>query len=83
MFQTLTTAYAAEIVPVTMRVYLTAWVSMCWGMGNFLAAGVLRGSLHLSGQWSWRMPFILQWTCPVPLLTVAFFASESMLAVEY
>ena len=40
IFQTLTTAYAAEICPAAMRGYLTAWVSMCWGCGSFLATGV-------------------------------------------
>jgi MFS family permease len=34
IFQTLTTAYAAEIAPTAMRGYLTAWVSMCWGAGR-------------------------------------------------
>lgn len=51
IFQTLTTAYAAEICPMAMRGYLTAWVSMCWGTGSFLAAGVLRGCLGLPGNW--------------------------------
>jgi len=61
VFQTLTTAYAAEIAPVAMRGYLTSWVSMCWGTGSFLAAGVLRASLGLPGDWAWRVPYMLQW----------------------
>lgn len=60
-----------------MRGYLTAWVSMCWGSGSFLAAGVLRGSLGLPGNWAWRVPYMLQWAWPVPLFFVAFFAPES------
>jgi len=51
IFQTLTTTYAAEICPMAMRGYLTSWVSMCWGTGSFLAAGVLRASLGLPGNW--------------------------------
>lgn len=35
IFQTNTTAYAAEITPAALRGYLTAWVSMCWGSGSF------------------------------------------------
>jgi len=61
VFQTLTTAYAAEIAPVAMRGYLTSWVSMCWGTGSFLAAGTLRASLGLPGDWAWRVPYMLQW----------------------
>ncbi|KAI6784015.1 uncharacterized protein J7T54_004561 [Emericellopsis cladophorae] len=77
IFQTLTTAYAAEICPAAMRGYLTAWVSMCWGAGSFLAAGTLRGSLDLSGDASWKVPYALQWIWVVPLFLVGYFAPES------
>ncbi|KFA74235.1 hypothetical protein S40288_08966 [Stachybotrys chartarum IBT 40288] len=77
IFQTLTTAYAAEICPAAMRGYLTAWVSMCWGCGSFLAAGVLRGSMDLEGDLGWRVPYALQWIWVVPLFTVGYFAPES------
>lgn len=77
IFQTLTTAYAAEICPTAMRGYLTSWVSMCWGCGSFLAAGVLRGSLGLPGDAAWRVPYALQWVWVVPLFIVGFVAPES------
>ncbi|PNP76547.1 hypothetical protein FNYG_09966 [Fusarium nygamai] len=77
IFQTLTTAYAAEICPAALRGYLTAWVSMCWGAGSFLATGVLRGSLDLKGDAGWRVPYGLQWMWIPPLITVAFLAPES------
>jgi MFS transporter, SP family, general alpha glucoside:H+ symporter len=77
IFQTLTTAYAAEICPAAMRGYLTAWVSMCWGAGAFLAAGILRGSLNLPGDLAWKVPYALQWLWVIPLFSVAFFAPES------
>ncbi|KAF7550503.1 hypothetical protein G7Z17_g5669 [Cylindrodendrum hubeiense] len=77
VFQTLTTAYAAEICPAAMRGYLTAWVSMCWGAGSFLATGVLRGSLNLEGDTSWRVPYGIQWIWVPPLFIVGFLAPES------
>ncbi|KAI1876750.1 uncharacterized protein JN550_000822 [Neoarthrinium moseri] len=77
VFQTLTTAYAAEICPAAMRGYLTAWVSMCWGAGSFLAAGVLRGSLNIPGDLGWKIPYALQWVWIVPLFIVGFLAPES------
>ncbi|KAM0330484.1 hypothetical protein ACHAQA_003428 [Verticillium albo-atrum] len=77
IFQTLTTAYAAEICPAAMRGYLTAWVSMCWGAGSFLATGVLRGSLNLSGDAGWRVPYGMQWIWVPPLFIVGFLAPES------
>ncbi|CRK25012.1 hypothetical protein BN1723_013451 [Verticillium longisporum] len=60
-----------------MRGYLTAWVSMCWGAGSFLATGVLRGSLNLKGDAGWRVPYGLQWVWVPPLLLVGFLAPES------
>jgi MFS family permease len=94
IFQTLTTAYAAEIVPPNMRVcvsrhpvdggadqqgYLTAWVSMCWGIGGFLASIILRATLTIEGNWAWRTAYMLQWVWPVPLFIVGWYAPESML----
>ncbi|KAM5353525.1 hypothetical protein ACJ41O_000175 [Fusarium nematophilum] len=77
IFQTLTTAYAAEICPAALRGYLTAWVSMCWGAGSFLATGVLRGSLDLAGDAGWRVPYGIQWVWVLPLFIVGFLAPES------
>lgn len=77
IFQTLTTAYAAEIAPTAMRGYLTAWVSMCWGAGSFLAAGVLKGTINIQGNAGWQIPYGLQWMWIPPLFLVAWFAPES------
>jgi SP family general alpha glucoside:H+ symporter-like MFS transporter len=77
IFQTLTTAYAAEICPAAMRGYLTSWVSMCWGCGSFLAAGILRASLTIPGHAGWRLPYGLQWVWVIPLFTVGYLAPEN------
>ncbi|OCF40903.1 hypothetical protein I317_05261 [Kwoniella heveanensis CBS 569] len=77
MFQTLTTAYAAEICPVKLRGYLAAFASVGWGGGGFIASGVLKGALKINGNWAWKLPFALQWVWPVPLALGCFFAPES------
>ncbi|WOO82901.1 General alpha-glucoside permease [Vanrija pseudolonga] len=77
IFQTLTTAYAADICPVILRAYLASYVNMCWGIGLFLAAGIVRASLQIHGIWGWRMPYVLQWFWPVPLFIGVMFAPES------
>ncbi|WRT64889.1 uncharacterized protein IL334_001825 [Kwoniella shivajii] len=77
MFQTLATAYAAEICPIKLRGYLAAFASVGWGGGGFLASGVLKGALHLKGDLAWKIPFALQWVWPVPLALGCFFAPES------
>ncbi|TPX06797.1 uncharacterized protein E0L32_002293 [Thyridium curvatum] len=77
IFQTLTTAYAAEICPPAMRGYLTAWVSMCWGAGSFLATGVLRSSVNNLSDAGWRIPYAVQWVWIPPLFIVGCVAPES------
>ncbi|GAB7358937.1 hypothetical protein MBLNU230_g5013t1 [Neophaeotheca triangularis] len=77
IFQTLTTAYAAEICPAAIRGYLTAWVSMCWGAGSFLATGVLRSTIEIETNAGWQIPYGLQWIWVPPLLIVGFLAPES------
>ena len=35
VFQTLSTTYAAEVMPVALRAYLTSNVNMCWLIGQY------------------------------------------------
>ncbi|CAK7238161.1 hypothetical protein SEUCBS140593_010387 [Sporothrix eucalyptigena] len=77
VFQTLTTTYAAEVVPNILRPYLTMLVSFCWSLGFLLGTSVLRGCLRLTGPWAYRLPFALQWVFPVPLGIAIYFAPES------
>ncbi|KAJ5612905.1 sugar transporter [Penicillium lagena] len=77
VFQTLTTAYAAEVCPVALRAYLTSYVNMMWGLGQLIASGVLRGFLNRTDEWAYRIPFALQWVWPVPLIIGISFAPES------
>jgi MFS transporter, SP family, general alpha glucoside:H+ symporter len=57
IFQTLTTTYASEVVPVALRAYLTSNVNMCWLIGQLISAGIIRGLVQLNSQWSYRIPF--------------------------
>jgi SP family general alpha glucoside:H+ symporter-like MFS transporter len=46
-------------------------------MGQFIAAGVNRGCITLTSQWSYRIPFAVQWIWPLPIMIGVFFAPES------
>lgn len=50
---------------------------MCWGAGILLSSGVVRAVAGLNGDMGWRLPFMLQWIWPVPLLIGTYFAPES------
>ncbi|KAJ7723507.1 maltose permease [Mycena maculata] len=77
VFQTLTTAYASEVCPIVLRGYLTAYINMCWGIGILLSSGVVRATLTINSDWGWRLPFVIQWVWPIPLIIGAYFAPES------
>ncbi|KAF9039432.1 maltose permease [Hymenopellis radicata] len=77
VFQTLTTAYASEVCPIQLRGYLTTYVNLCWGAGILLSSGVVKATLNIQSDWSWRLPFVLQWMWVVPLFLVVYFCPTS------
>ncbi|KAJ5812010.1 hypothetical protein N7474_008311 [Penicillium riverlandense] len=77
IFQTLSTTYAAEVMPVRLRAYLLSNVNLCWVLGQLLASGILRTFVDNTSQWSYRIPFALQWAICFPILVAVMFAPES------
>ncbi|RMZ80418.1 hypothetical protein DV737_g3041, partial [Chaetothyriales sp. CBS 132003] len=77
IFQTLSTTYAAEVMPVVLRSYLTSNVNMAWLIGQVTGVGVIRALVHNNSEWSYRIPFGLQWALAVPILVAVAFAPES------
>ncbi|TKA67485.1 hypothetical protein B0A55_08596 [Friedmanniomyces simplex] len=77
VFATTGPAYASEVCPLALRGYLTCYINLCWAIGQLIAAGVLYGCLDLTGMWSWRICYAVQWAWPVPLFVLIWFAPES------
>ena len=53
-FATQGPAYAAEVCPLALRGYLTAYVNLCWATGQLLSAAILKGLVNNTTQWSYR-----------------------------
>lgn len=62
VFQTLCITYASEVCPVALRGYLTAYVNMCWGIGQLIGVGVIKAMLGRTDEWAYRIPYGLQWS---------------------
>ncbi|KAH7140473.1 hypothetical protein B0J13DRAFT_596658 [Dactylonectria estremocensis] len=77
VIQTLAATYAAEVVPSVVRACVLSNVNMCWLIGQLLGTGILRSLVHNTSQWSYRLPFALQWAWAAPLLCSVYFAPES------
>lgn len=77
VFQTITIVYASEVCPVVLRPYLTTYVNLCWVFGQLIASGVLKGVAGRVDQWSYRIPFGLQWIWPIPIMIGVYLAPES------
>jgi len=54
VFATMGPAYAAEVCPLVLRGYLTAFVNLCWCIGQLLSAAVLKGLVNNTTEWSYR-----------------------------
>ncbi|KAF8855164.1 maltose permease MAL31 [Acephala macrosclerotiorum] len=77
-FASIAPAYASEVLPLSLRVYLTStrtWY--CFIIGQLIAAGVLDGCLSITTEWSYRIPFAIQWFWPAFLFPILLFAPES------
>jgi SP family general alpha glucoside:H+ symporter-like MFS transporter len=46
-------------------------------MGQLLASGILKAFVAGDSQWSYRIPYAIQWVWPLPIALVTFFAPES------
>ncbi|KAJ6015866.1 hypothetical protein N7540_010457 [Penicillium herquei] len=79
VFTTLAPAYVSEIAPVVLRSYLETYVVLCWGIGQFVATGILDSLDDRTGlgDFAWRIPLAVQWVWPVLIVPVLIFAPES------
>ncbi|KAJ6436412.1 maltose permease MAL61 [Purpureocillium lavendulum] len=77
IFATSSPAYSSEVLPLSLRVYLTSWTNMCFVIGQLLASGVLAGMSTNTSPWAFRVPFAIQWIWPAFLFPILLFAPES------
>ena len=77
VFSMLTTTYASEVLPLNLRGYMIASVNMCWLIGQIIAGGTLRGFIGMKSEWSYRIPFSLQWVFIVIVAVIAIMAPDS------
>lgn len=70
-------AYASEVLPMSLRVYMTSYTNMCFIIGQLIAAGVLAILVSRTDEWAFRIPFAIQWVWPAFLIPLLCFAPES------
>lgn len=56
---------------------MTSWVNLCWVIGGLISTGILRGLVDLGNEWSYRIPFALQWIWPIPIIIATLLCPES------
>ncbi|KAK3391227.1 hypothetical protein B0H63DRAFT_558059 [Podospora didyma] len=55
IFATTGPSHAAEVTPLAIRGYLAAYVNLCWCIGQFISAGVLKGLVSNTTQWGYML----------------------------
>ncbi|RDL29945.1 putative maltose permease [Venustampulla echinocandica] len=76
-YTTIAPTYASEVCPIALRGHLTAYINLCFVMGQLLANGVIAGSSQLDNHWAYSTPFAIQWLWPLIILIGIPFAPES------
>ncbi|KAK0392261.1 hypothetical protein NLU13_1757 [Sarocladium strictum] len=77
IFATTAPAYASEVLPMNLRVYMTSWTNMCFIIGQLISAGVMAGLVNNPTKWAYRIPFAIQWVWPVFLVPILCFAPST------
>ncbi|KAK0716486.1 hypothetical protein B0T21DRAFT_386781 [Apiosordaria backusii] len=78
VFQVVSPAYASEVSTIQLRPILTTWNNLCWVIGQMLAAAAIKGfSMAFENEWSFRVPFALQWVFMALLIIGIWLAPES------
>lgn len=67
-FQTMTVSYAAEVMPIQIRPFLTTYVNLCWVIGQIICSGVNRALISNTTEWAYKIPFAVQWFWPIPIV---------------
>ncbi|RFU28975.1 hypothetical protein B7463_g7357, partial [Scytalidium lignicola] len=76
-FATVGPSYSSECLPIALRGFLTSGVNIMQIIGQLISIGVLDGLVNRDSEWSYRIPFAIQWVWPVPLVVACLFAPES------
>jgi SP family general alpha glucoside:H+ symporter-like MFS transporter len=76
-FATIGPSYSSECLPIALRGFLTSGVNVMQIIGQLISIGVLDGLVNLDTQWSYRIPFAVQWVWPIPLFIGCLLAPES------
>ncbi|KAF4626348.1 hypothetical protein G7Y89_g11809 [Cudoniella acicularis] len=76
-YTTIAPTYASEVVPIALRGHLTAYINLCFVIGQLLANGVIAGTGQLDNHWAYSAPFAIQWLWPALILIGTPFAPES------
>lgn len=64
--------YMGEIAPVHLRGRLVGIFGACFQVGSLVMGGVMLGLSKISGNWSWRIPFLLEALFPLIVCLTIF-----------
>lgn len=77
MFVVIAPAYASEVCPTALRGHLTAFVNLCFVIGQLLGNGVTAGTSQMQSHWAYSLPFSMQWFWIAIILPGMLFIPES------
>ncbi|KAH6695097.1 general alpha-glucoside permease [Plectosphaerella plurivora] len=70
-------AYSSEVLPTSLRTYMTSFTNMSFILGQLISAGILKGLSTRVDEWGYKIPFALQWAWPCVLIPLIYLSPES------
>lgn len=77
LFQGITLPYVCDITPLKLRGPAATMINIFWLIGQLVSASVLQGASSISGEWSIKVPMLIQYSWLVPLFIIVLLAPES------
>lgn len=76
-YQVLVPTFASEIMPTSLRSYMTGYINVCYAIGALLNVGIVSAFDKRTDEWGYKIPFAIQWIWPVIIIPAVIVAPES------
>ncbi|KAK8200966.1 hypothetical protein M8818_006286 [Zalaria obscura] len=75
-YPVIASAYIGEVSPLALRGVSGSLVNLSYVIGQFISSGVLKGTNTIPTQWSYRIPFAIEWIWPVIIFCGCFWCPD-------
>lgn len=69
-------AYVGEVCPLALRGFAASMTNLAFVIGQFIAAGILKGTNTIDTNYAYKIPLATQWILPAVMLAFIYFCPD-------